>query len=467
MIIKKIQIQNFQAIKEFSGEFDGNVYLVTGENELGKSSLLKAIMVLLTGNRDEVLRNGTDKGFAKIIVGDDGTEYEVELRMTKANPRGTLTIKSKDTGMRSDRISALQSIFGYQDFDANEFVSWSETAEGRRKQVQIVKSLLPEAVQKRISEIDAEVLRIKEQRKNDNAAVRTYDAIYARAGEELEDGDVERYADEMDLQDIMEQQAKAVQLQEKKKSVEQKLEERERTISEAPGKLEELRKKREEFISYKDRAIEKARQEYENAVKQYEQDLKKELEKLSEQEKAINDSVRDAEARRDNCKAWLQKYEASKPEDMSAKIDEIQHHNMMHKKVVDYLEARKNREEAIGKVSDHEKKLLLLSKERESAINNSKLPINGLSFTDDGLILDGIPFVAGKVSDSQIMEVAAKLIIASNPTVKVFRIARGESLGKRKLEALIDLAKKNGYQGFIEQVVREQDELKVEQYTEK
>lgn len=467
MIIKNIQIQNFQAIKEFSGEFDGNVYLVTGENEMGKSSLLKAIMVLLTGNRDEVLRNGTDKGFAKIVIGDDGTEYEVELRMTKANPRGTITIKSKDTGMRSDRISALQSIFGYQDFDANEFVSWSETAEGRRKQVQIVKSLLPESVQKRISEIDAEVLHIKEQRKNDNAAVRMYDTIYAKAGEELEDGDVDKYADEMDLQDIMKQQANAVQLQEKKKSVEQKLEERERTIMEAPGKLEDLKKKREEFILYKDKAIEKARKEYENAVNKYEQDLKKELQKLSEQEKAINDSVKDAETRRDNCKAWLQKYEENKPDDMSARIEAIQHHNTMHKKVVDYLDARKNREEAIGKVAEHEKKLLSLSKERESAINDSKLPINGLSFTDDGLILDGIPFVAGKVSDSQIMEVAAKLIIASNPTVKVFRIARGESLGKRKLEALIDLAKKNGYQGFIEQVVREQDELKVEQYSEK
>ena len=80
MYIKQIQLQNFQAIKEFSGEFGGNVYLVTGENELGKSTLLKAIMVLLTGNRDEVLRNGEDKGFAKIVVGGDGKEYEVKLR---------------------------------------------------------------------------------------------------------------------------------------------------------------------------------------------------------------------------------------------------------------------------------------------------------------------------------------------------------------------------------------------------
>ena len=71
-----------------------------------------------------------------------------------------------------------------------------------------------------------------------------------------------------------------------------------------------------------------------------------------------------------------------------------------------------------------------------------------------------------KVSDSQIMEVAAKLIIASNPTVKVFRIARGESLGAKRLQSLIELARKEGYQGFIEEVKRGQDDLIIEEYSE-
>lgn len=105
-------------------------------------------------------------------------------------------------------------------------------------------------------------------------------------------------------------------------------------------------------------------------------------------------------------------------------------------------------------------------KERENLIAKSKLPIDGLTFTDDGLELNGVPFVAGKVSDSQIMEVAAKLIIASNPTVKVFRIARGESLGAKRLQSLIELARKEGYQGFIEEVKRGQDDLVIEEYSE-
>lgn len=478
MYIKQIQIQNFQAIKEFNGDFEGNVYLVTGENELGKSTLLKAIMVLLTGNRDEVLRNGEDKGFAKIVVGGDGKEYEVELRMTKANPRGTITIKSKDTGLRSDRVTALQEIFGYQDFDANEFVSWSETAEGRRKQVQIVKSLLPTETQQRIFEIDAESTRIKEQRKEDNSTLKTYSTLLAKAEKEIKPGDVDTYSEALDLQELLEQQAQAVKLEEKAKSVKERLAQRERTIAETPQRYSDLDKKRAEALEARKYAAEAAKAAMEEAIKKAKQDYEDSVNRISkqwddnvvyfdEQEKMIRAEEADAIKRRDNCKAWLENYEANKPADVSQKINDIQHHNEMHRKVEDYLAAKQNKEEASAKVADHEKKLLSLSEEREALIKKADLPITGLNFTEDGLELNGIPFVAGKVSDSQIMEVAAKLIIAKNPTVKVFRIARGESLGKKKLEALIDLAKKNGYQGFIEQVVREQNELRVEQYNEK
>ena len=66
MYIKKLELLNFQVIEKFEAEFDGNVYFITGDNELGKSTLLKAIGALLTGERDDVLRNGASKGFAKM-----------------------------------------------------------------------------------------------------------------------------------------------------------------------------------------------------------------------------------------------------------------------------------------------------------------------------------------------------------------------------------------------------------------
>ena len=174
MYIKKLELRNFQVIEEFAADFDGAVYFITGENEVGKSTLLKAIGALLTGQRDDVLRNGASKGFAKMVVGDDGEEYDVQLSFTEANPRGTLTIKQKTTGMSTNNVSMLQRIFGYQDFDAVEFSRWSETAEGRRKQIAVVKALLPEDVRNRIALIDETVSTMKAERTGINRDVKTF-----------------------------------------------------------------------------------------------------------------------------------------------------------------------------------------------------------------------------------------------------------------------------------------------------
>ena len=450
MIVKKLELVNFQVIKEFNADFDGNVYFITGDNELGKSTVLKAIGALLTGNRDAVLKNGESKGFAKMIVGDDGEEYEVELKFTKANPRGTLSIKSKTTGMKSDNVSMLQKIFGYTDFDAVEFSRWSETAEGRRKQIEVVKSLLPEEVRTRIAEIDTTVAGLKTERTGVNRDLKTYKSISDAAGQGLTTQDLKTYAKQKDITELMKEQAENAQLIEKAKTVRSALEQRKKQLEEIPERLAEAKATYEKAIEEAKKAIERTEKLYKEAIAQI------------ESEKA------DYEARKANAEKWLANYEENNPEklDTAEQLRKAEEHNKMAAKVADYLSKKKQADDKKAEAEKMDSEIAELSAEREKLISSAKLPISGLSFSDDGLVLNDVPFVAGKVSDSQIMEVAAKLIIASNPTVKVFRIARGESLGEKRLQSILDLAKKEGYQGFIESVVRGQHDLIIEEYTE-
>lgn len=450
MIVKKLELVNFQVIKEFNADFDGNVYFITGDNELGKSTVLKAIGALLTGNRDAVLKNGESKGFAKMIVGDDGEEYEVELKFTKANPRGTLSIKSKTTGMKSDNVSMLQKIFGYTDFDAVEFSRWSETAEGRRKQIEVVKSLLPEEVRTRIAEIDTTVAGLKTERTGVNRDLKTYKSISDAAGQGLTTQDLKTYAKQKDITELMKEQAENAQLIEKAKTVRSALEQRKKQLEEIPERLAEAKETYEKAIEEAKKAIERTEKLYKEAIAQI------------ESEKA------DYEARKANAEKWLANYEENNPEklDTAEQLRKAEEHNKKAAKVADYLSKKKQADDKKAEAEKMDSEIEELSAEREKLISSAKLPISGLSFSDDGLVLNDVPFVAGKVSDSQIMEVAAKLIIASNPTVKVFRIARGESLGQKRLQAILDLAKKEGFQGFIESVVRGQQDLIIEEYTE-
>lgn len=450
MIVKKLELVNFQVIKEFNADFDGNVYFITGDNELGKSTVLKAIGALLTGNRDAVLKNGESKGFAKMIVGDDGEEYEVELKFTKANPRGTLSIKSKTTGMKSDNVSMLQKIFGYTDFDAVEFSRWSETAEGRRKQIEVVKSLLPEEVRTRIAEIDTTVAGLKTERTGVNRDLKTYKSISDAAGQGLTTQDLKTYAKQKDITELMKEQAENAQLIEKAKTVRSALEQRKKQLEEIPERLAEAKATYEKAIEEAKKAIERTEKLYKEVIAQI------------ESEKA------DYEARKANAEKWLANYEENNPEklDTAEQLRKAEEHNKKAAKVADYLSKKKQADDKKAEAEKMDSEIAELSAEREKLISSAKLPISGLSFSDDGLVLNDVPFVAGKVSDSQIMEVAAKLIIASNPTVKVFRIARGESLGQKRLQSILDLAKKEGYQGFIESVVRGQQDLIIEEYTE-
>ena len=468
MYVKKLELLNFQVIKEFNADFDGNVYLITGDNELGKSTLLKAIGALLTGERDSVLRKGESKGFAKMVIGDDGDEYEVSLNFTEANPRGTLSIKSK-SGMKSNNVSMLQSIFGYQDFDAVEFARWSETAEGRRKQIEVVKNLLPKDVCKRIEAIDEETAELKNNRLYLNRDVKNLKSVVDEAKKNLTDADIQKYSTKIDVSDLMQEQSQRIALIEKSKSVKSMLEKRTSELAGLPAKVEEEERNYNDAMQRIAAKLEEARIAFERAKQEAENESKARAKAHNDFLAEIESRKADLMQRKANAEKWLADFESRNitTDDLSQRLAQAEEHNRKNGEVVAYLEKCDSLKVADAKVADVENSLASLSEERANLIATSHLPIEGLTFTENGLELNGIPFSSGNVSDSQIMEVATKLIIASNPKVKVFRIARGESLGEKRLRAIVDMAKKNGFQGFIEQVQRGQTEMAIEEYTEK
>ena len=352
--------------------------------------------------------------------------------------------------MKSDNVSMLQKILGYTDFDAVEFSRWSETSEGRRKQIEVVKALLPENVRKRIAEIDTEVAGLKTERTGVNRDLKTYKSISDAAGHGLTTEDLQTHAKPKDITELMREQQENAQLIEKAKTVRSALAQRTQQLEEIPARMEAAKDSYEKAIAAAKTAMAMAEQTYKETVAQ------------------IDAEKVDFEKRKANAENWLAKYEENNPEklDTAEQLKLAEEFNKKAAQVADYLTKKKQADEKRAEAEKMDSDIAKLSAEREKLIATSKLPISGLSFTDDGLVLNDVPFVAGKVSDSQIMEVAAKLIIASNPTVKVFRIARGESLGEKRLQAIIDIAQKNGFQGFIEEVKRGQDDLIIEEYAD-
>lgn len=430
MQIKHLEVINFKNIKEFNHEFVQGIYLVTGENDIGKSHLIQAIVTLLSGERNANMLTKDEKtGHIRGTFVEGDIEYEVLLRYDEKNPRGVLKIGRKGDTFSSSQVSALQQLFNYTDFDAGEFILWGKTAEGRKKQVNLVRSLMPADVVAEIDLLNKEIATKFDERTDLNREVKRLDAVLQ--GMNVTDIVRATYKEKKDPVKISEKLQEATNLLASAGQYEIQVSGYVNHIAETENKIKEL----EERIRIMKANVEATKLQRDSAKAL----AKVDRDKLGQ----INTDQLNAELKSVN--------------EFNEKVDLVIQYEATKK---DFDTKSKEAAEADISITDRRTKIETIIKEK------GKLPVDGLEYNDDGLILNGTQFLPGEVSSSQEIEVAARLIIAANPKTKIFKMMNGESLGKKKFEAIIDFAQKNGYQGFIEIVKPGQESLIIEEIVE-
>jgi len=68
--IEKIKLQNFKRFQEFTVSLDEEINLLIGDNEAGKSSILSAIDIVLSGSRSKIETFGLDSLFNLSVIQD-------------------------------------------------------------------------------------------------------------------------------------------------------------------------------------------------------------------------------------------------------------------------------------------------------------------------------------------------------------------------------------------------------------
>jgi hypothetical protein len=90
------------------------------------------------------------------------------------------------------------------------------------------------------------------------------------------------------------------------------------------------------------------------------------------------------------------------------------------------------------------------NKTKLAAIAQATLPVEGLSFGDNCILLDGLPFDQG--SDAQQLEASVAIAAAMNPKLRVIRIRDGSLLDKEAFELLGEFAQRHDMQIWVETV---------------
>ena len=105
-----------------------------------------------------------------------------------------------------------------------------------------------------------------------------------------------------------------------------------------------------------------------------------------------------------------------------------------------------------GDIDAVKAKIESIESERSEMLLNAKFPVEGLSFSVDGVLFNGLPFDSGNQCQSDILRVGVAIAVAQDPALKIVRIKDGSLLdGDAKAQLLAMLAE-HGFQAFIETV---------------
>lgn len=431
MKTQKVIFKNYRNVPDMEKELNGQNILLLGENTVGKSNFIKAILGALgNGFGKNAVRTGQNSAEVEIRMADftddhqpiPGTEYTFRAEIEKKGEQEEVKLSVlAPGGLKDKRKSAIGSLVGELELDYN-FVELSKTPAGKKKQVEIIKSYLTqdtrEALQREQNKIDTAFSdRTEIGRKRDTAK-----GFVKEAG--INPDDFKKYQKPVDTKALRTDLEKAVKKNEELEGVKKRIDERNATI---PTKQDEIKALEAKIESIRNEIVE---------ISQKNSDAKKYL----DQNKPVDTS------------------------DLQVQITAAEEHNKMHERVSMFEKKNKEAEEAEEEYGE----LTALIESGRQAISDTikdcvnELPISGISFDQDNVFFNGKIVDENNMSTAEIMILEAQLKMCKAPGAEVLFIQRGESLGSKLLADLQAKAKENGFQIIMEQVERDTEELKIE-----
>jgi predicted ATP-dependent endonuclease of OLD family len=88
--------------------------------------------------------------------------------------------------------------------------------------------------------------------------------------------------------------------------------------------------------------------------------------------------------------------------------------------------------------------------EKTKLLASANMPVEGLSFNDEGVLFNDIPFI--QASSAEQIRVSLGMAMALNPKIKIIRIMDGSLLDANSMKIVYEMAHANDYQVWVERV---------------
>ncbi len=415
--IIELRAENVRRLKavHITPDPDGNLVIIGGDNGMGKTSVLDAIALALGGAAASKLtqttrpvRDGAEGASVKVELGSPdgkGPRFVVERKWTAdGGKNGKLIVSSPEGARYQQPQEMLDGFLGLLSFDPLDFARQAPKAQ--------VTTLL------QLVDIGIDLDALAERRQvvystRTDANRRVHEAeVHLTKVPEPEEG-------------IPDEEVVVSALVEELRKVDGDIAETERTwAARTAAKLAVERA--DARVTELETALLAAKQARNEAAAE-----ERSAARAAEKRPPIDD----AEAARVSLQAQVAKAEETNRK-VRAAADRA--------KLVDQLVLLR------ATASDLTDELAEIDRSKTDALAATKMPVDGLSFDDDGVTFNGLPFAQASAAEQ--LRVSLAMAMTMNPTIRVIRITDGSLLDAKSLAIIDEMAGASGHQIFLERV---------------
>jgi len=405
MRIIELRAENVKRLKAIEIKPKGNMVLITGKNDQGKSSVLDSIWLAL-GGKDSMkdmprpIRKGQKKAKVTVDLGD-----MIVTRTWTADTVSYLKVETAEGHRVRGPQELIDKFIGKLSFDPLEF-TYLKPAEQRQMLLDLidVKIDLDELEKDRQSTFDARTEKNRELK------------ILRAQLQDLPSRELP--AKKIDISDLSAQLRKAMDHNNGIESAKRELLETNERIENGRKSIKELEDTLEHYKSAlaENLALEKEYKDFLAEAKLI--DIETVEQKIKEAE-AINEQIA-AQKRNEGLEDQVDAV-ALECDELSSKLEAI-------------------------------------ARTKEKALKDAKMPVEGLDFDEEGITYQGMPFQSNQIGSAVRLKVSMAIAMALNPKLRVIRVTDGSLLDEENRKIIEDLARDRDFQVWME-VVSEDGEI--------
>ena len=410
MKIIELKVSNFLRIEAAEIRPDGNLVVIAGPNEAGKSSVgVKAIWAAL-GGKDAVpekpIRDGAERGEIVLTIGNgSGPKLRIKRVFTAGGTRLEVS-EIREDGMTPEFRSPqkmLSALIESLAFDPHRFATLDPQTQAE---------LLSQITGLDVSDLDAEYQRVYDARRDLNRDIKAMGKCPMPEGERPTGVDVAALVGRL----------------------------REGEAHNRTGRVESMRRQKER---------ERIDKQAQDAAL-----LRMRANKLREQAASLDATAETAEADVLRATEALDAMPTlPDPFDPAPIESEIAEAEIRNAAVRDYDAAEEKsakHRHLVSESAQMDAELASLKMQRAERVAAVKMPLDGLAIADGIVTLDGQPL--SQASTARQIEVGARVAAAQNPRLRVMRIEQGSMLDSWMLASIGHLAETLDMQVWVERV---------------